>query len=194
MMIAPRALAMLALVAVATTACRKKPEPEAAPAVQPTTVDNSAADAAAQAERDRLERERIERERLAAERARALAEARNALAAAVYFDFDQSALSDNARATLEAKVPVLQGNSSIRIRVAGHTDSRGSDEYNMALGNRRAAAVRQYLVDRGIDAGRVEIVSFGEEMPAAQGEDESAWSQNRRAEFAVTAGSIGTEE
>jgi peptidoglycan-associated lipoprotein len=193
MMIAPRALATLALVAVATAACRKQPEPAAEPETVPVaTVDST--DIRAQAERDRLERERIERERLAAERERALAEARNALAAAVYFDYDQAALSDNARSTLEAKVPVLQSNSSLRLRIAGHTDSRGSDEYNMALGNRRAAAVQQYLVDRGIDASRLQIVSFGEEMPAAQGEDESAWSQNRRAEFTVTSGSIGTEE
>lgn len=193
MMIAPRALATLALVAVATAACRKQPEPAAQPETPPAVAVDSA-DIRARAERDRMERERIERERLAAERERALAEARNALAAAVYFDYDQAALSDNARSTLEAKVPVLQSNSSLRLRIAGHTDSRGSDEYNMALGNRRAAAVQQYLVDRGIAANRLEIVSFGEEMPAAQGEDESAWSQNRRAEFTVTSGSIGTEE
>jgi peptidoglycan-associated lipoprotein len=69
--------------------------------------------------------------------------------------------------------------------VHGHCDERGSDEYNLALGNRRATMVKQYLVNHGIDASRIETQSWGEERPIAQGASEDAWSQNRRAEFEV---------
>jgi peptidoglycan-associated lipoprotein len=85
-------------------------------------------------------------------------------------------------------VPILQANSGVMIRIAGHTDERGSDEYNLALGQRRAAAVKAYLVQRGIADARIATASYGEEHPIAQGNDESAWSQNRRAEFDITSG------
>jgi len=85
---------------------------------------------------------------------------------------------------------VLVANPALRLRVAGHTDDRGSDEYNIALGQRRAVTVREYLAARGVDASRLDVVSFGEEMPAVPGEDEGAWAQNRRAEFEVVAGEI----
>jgi peptidoglycan-associated lipoprotein len=77
-----------------------------------------------------------------------------------------------------------------RIRIAGHTDSRGSDEYNLALGQRRAAAAKRYLTDRGIDGSRVEIVSFGEERGTCTEESDSCWSRNRRDEFEITGGDI----
>ena len=115
--------------------------------------------------------------------------ARNALLARIYFDFDRSDLTDSARATLDAKLPVLQANPNMRIRITGHTDARGSDEYNLALGQRRAAAARRYLVSRGIAANRFETVSRGEEQPAvpnATTEDEHA--QNRRNEFEIIIG------
>ena len=120
--------------------------------------------------------------------ARSEAEVRNALLAAVYFEFDQADLNDQTRAALEQKAAVLRQNQGITLRIAGHTDARGSDEYNLALGQRRASVVKRYLVERGIAGSRLEIVSYGEERPAAQGEDESAHSQNRRAEFEITAG------
>jgi len=106
----------------------------------------------------------------------------------VHFEFDQSDLRTEDRAILDAKVPIMQANAGVTIRVAGHTDERGSDEYNLALGQRRAAAVKDYLVQRGVAATRIETVSFGEERPVAQGSDEGAWGQNRRAEFEITAG------
>jgi peptidoglycan-associated lipoprotein len=117
-----------------------------------------------------------------------LAEARAALTAPVYFEYDAAEITSEARALLDAKLPLLSANPSVRIRIAGHTDSRGSDEYNLALGQRRASATKAYLTQRGIDASRIDIVSFGEERPAAEGEDESAWSRNRRAEFEVVGG------
>ena len=120
--------------------------------------------------------------------ARSEAEVRNALLAPVYFDFDQSDLSDQTRAALEQKAAVLRRLQNVAMRIVGHTDSRGSDEYNLALGQRRASVVKRYLVERGIAASRLEIVSYGEERPAVAGDDESAYAQNRRAEFEITAG------
>ncbi|HYV97156.1 MAG TPA: peptidoglycan-associated lipoprotein Pal [Gemmatimonadaceae bacterium] len=120
------------------------------------------------------------------ERMRAAAVA--TITATIYFDYDKSDLRDDARSTLDSKVPVLRANPAVRIKIAGHTDERGSAEYNIALGQRRAAAAQRYLTGLGIDAGRIEIVSFGEERPARMGEGEEAWSKNRRDEFEVTAG------
>lgn len=114
--------------------------------------------------------------------------AREALLANLLFDFDRSELRDDQRATLDAKIPVLRANPNVRIRIEGNADERGSDEYNMALGMRRAQTARKYLVDHGIDAGRIDISSNGEEKPVCQGHDESCWSQNRRDEFVIVAG------
>jgi peptidoglycan-associated lipoprotein len=76
----------------------------------------------------------------------------------------------------------------VRVRVAGHTDDRGSDEYNLALGQRRAASVKRFFAERGVEAGRVDIVSFGKERPTCEEQAEACWSRNRRAEFEITAG------
>ncbi|HXT18721.1 MAG TPA: peptidoglycan-associated lipoprotein Pal [Gemmatimonadaceae bacterium] len=115
---------------------------------------------------------------------------REALLAKLYFDFDRSELRDDQRATLDAKLPVLRNNPSIRIRIEGNADERGSDEYNMALGMRRAQTARKYLIDHGIDASRIDISSNGEERPVCQEHDESCWKQNRRDEFVIVAGGI----
>jgi peptidoglycan-associated lipoprotein len=93
---------------------------------------------------------------------------------------------------LDRKAGVLGANRPIRIRIEGNTDERGSDEYNLALGMRRAAAAKLYLTQRGVDAARIETVSYGEERPVCQEHDESCWAKNRRAEFAVLAGDITT--
>jgi len=113
---------------------------------------------------------------------------RNTIAAKVYFDYDKDEIRDDQKATLDAKVGIMNANSAVRLRIAGHTDDRGSDEYNLALGQRRAASVQRYLVSRGLTASRFETVSFGKERPAAQGENEDAWSKNRRGEFEIIAG------
>jgi peptidoglycan-associated lipoprotein len=112
------------------------------------------------------------------------------LTATIFFDLDRSDITDESRQKLDEKVPVLTQNAAVKIRIAGHTDSRGSDEYNLALGQRRAAAAKRYLTDRGIDASRIEIVSFGEERPTCTDEADSCWSRNRRDEFEITAGQI----
>jgi len=101
---------------------------------------------------------------------------------------DKAIIRGGDAAVLDQKVAILQANAALRIRISGHCDERGSDEYNLALGNRRATAAKQYLVSHGIDASRIETVSYGEERPIAQGHDEESWAQNRRDEFEILAG------
>ncbi|HVA57958.1 MAG: OmpA family protein [Gemmatimonadaceae bacterium] len=126
----------------------------------------------------------------AANRARAEEAARlkTALEAKIYFDFNKYDLRDDAKSALDAKIPVMQANPNVRIRIEGNTDERGSDTYNQALGMRRAEQARRYLVDKGIDAGRIDMVSNGEEKPVCTEHEESCWSQNRRDEFVIVAG------
>lgn len=103
------------------------------------------------------------------------------LANTVYFDFDQYTLTAESRAVLLAHADKLKG-ASVAVRLEGHADERGSREYNMALGEKRANAVRDFLVTQGVNGSSLEVVSFGEEQPAAAGSDEASWSQNRRVE------------
>ena len=192
-------LIVLAVVAamVAAACGGGNPEPEAPapePAAGPDTAAERMAREAAAAEEERRQREeaeRIQRQREAdslAALARSGEEVRAMLATMVHFDYDRAEIRPDDAASLDAKVSILQANPNLRIRVHGHCDERGSDEYNLALGNRRAAAVKAYLVNRGIDGSRIETQSWGEERPIAQGMSEDAWSQNRRAEFEITAG------
>ena len=102
-----------------------------------------------------------------------------------YFDFDQSILKAEARSALMIYAEVLKDNPT-SVRVEGHADERGTREYNMALGERRANAVRDFLVLQGVDAAYIETVSYGEERPLAMGSDEESWAQNRRAELILS--------
>jgi peptidoglycan-associated lipoprotein len=113
---------------------------------------------------------------------------RIALVATIYFDLDESVLTEEARTAVEAKAPVLLRHPDMRVRIVGHADSQGSDEYNLALGLRRAAETKRYLAALGVDEGRMEIVTFGEERPAVQGETQEAYALNRRAEFEILSG------
>ena len=181
---------------LAVAACSSNPPPEAAP--QPNADSLAAAErarqdsidaanrAAQEAEAERLRRQR-EADSLAA-LARASEEVRATLATMIHFDLDRSNIRPEDMAILDQKVAILQANPDLRIRITGHADERGSDEYNLALGNRRALAAKQYLVSHGIDASRIETQSYGEERPLVDGHDESAWSQNRRAEFEIISG------
>ncbi len=101
----------------------------------------------------------------------------------VFFDFDSFALRDDARSTLDQNGRVLRDNSGTRITIEGHCDERGTVEYNQALGEKRAQAARDYLVSAGIDGSRIQTISYGKERAYADGHDESAWQQNRRAHF-----------
>jgi peptidoglycan-associated lipoprotein len=100
-----------------------------------------------------------------------------------FFDFDSFALRDDARASLDRDARMLRDNGGASVTIEGHCDERGTVEYNQALGERRAQAARDYLVSAGIDASRIQIISYGKERPFADGHDESAWQQNRRAHF-----------
>jgi peptidoglycan-associated lipoprotein len=106
----------------------------------------------------------------------------------VYFQLDQADLTEEGRAILDAKRDAMQRQPEIRIRIEGHADDTGSDEYNMALGERRAATARRYLVEGGIAEGRIAIVSRGEERPACTDGTEACRSRNRRDEFVVVSG------
>lgn len=98
----------------------------------------------------------------------------------VFFDFDKFNVKADQKKTLDRQAAWLKANPSVTVTVEGHCDERGTREYNLALGERRANAVKDYLVFQGIDAKRVKVVSYGEERPVALGSDEAAWAQNRR--------------
>ena len=157
--------------------CGKKPAPvavtpaapaqdvRAAPAPTPAPAPDPGAAARAEAERRR-----------------------GALEARVFFDYDQDGIREDAKRVLDEKVAVLRALPDVRIRIEGNADERGSTEYNLALGSRRASTVAGYLTGYGVRASQLETVSFGEERPLQAGHDEGAWSQNRRADFVVVGG------
>ncbi|MCK4303398.1 MAG: peptidoglycan-associated lipoprotein Pal [Candidatus Eisenbacteria sp.] len=103
----------------------------------------------------------------------------------VFFDFDKSNLRSDAREALKLNAKALQDNPSFRILIEGHCDERGTREYNMALGDRRANTARDFIVRYGISASRIETISYGEERPFATGHDETEWALNRRAHFII---------
>jgi peptidoglycan-associated lipoprotein len=103
----------------------------------------------------------------------------------VYFDYDRYDLSGEAQATLSKNAQYLASNPRLRVQIEGHCDERGTDAYNEALGENRALAVREYLIQLGVEASRINPMSYGELMPAVEGNNESAWRWNRRAEFKV---------
>jgi len=186
----PRFARLLAAVVIAgaTAACAHHAPPQlaatpAAPPKHTTAWEDSAvlakmhADAHAAAER----RAAIERQ---------TASDSEALAKLAFFPYNQSALNDADRTVLDAKIRVLQANPGLVIRIAGNCDDRGSEEYNLALGEQRAAAAKRYLVDHGIDAARVQIISFGLERPLANGDTDAAWAMNRNDQFAIVAGQM----
>ena len=186
------------VVLVIAAACGGAPPPSPTP--QPNPDSLAAAEAARrareQAARDSIDRARREaEERIRRAREDSLAvlrrgteEVRGMLAAMINFDFDRSDLRPGDAQILDQKLAILNANPNLQIEIVGHCDERGSDEYNLALGNRRALAAKQYLVSRGIEAGRITTRSMGEEQSLNPGHDESAWEQNRRDEFSVTAG------
>jgi peptidoglycan-associated lipoprotein len=101
----------------------------------------------------------------------------------IFFEFDSSTLSDKAESILKAKAEWMRRNPSLAIVIEGHCDNRGTTEYNLALGERRAESVKGFLIDLGVSDTRIRTISYGEERPLAPGDDESAWAQNRRAHF-----------
>jgi peptidoglycan-associated lipoprotein len=105
---------------------------------------------------------------------------------AAFFDFDSYSLRDDARAALDNDARMLRDNMSAGVTIEGHCDERGTVEYNLALGERRARAAYDYLVSLGVPASRLKTVSYGKEVPACQASTEECWQKNRRAHFTVT--------
>lgn len=192
---------VLALFSVAALdACRSAPPEPVQPAVD-TAAERRAREAAelerqrqaaaaeAEAARQRAISDSIARVRAAEEEMRRASDMlRATVANVITFDFNKADLRDDAKAMLDTKIPILLANSNVTIRIAGHADERGSSEYNLALGQRRAAMAKRYLVERGVAEGRIETTSFGEERPICTESNEACWSQNRRDEFEITAG------
>lgn len=183
--------------AFTTIGCHRAPQPAPAPtsARSAATSDDTAverarrdsvarADAAARAAAARADSIRRANE----SRASMLAAARADLTSPIHFDFDRADLLDAERPLLNRKAALMKVNPSLQLRIEGSTDERGSDEYNLALGMRRASAVKRYLTELGVDASRLTIASNGEERPVCRDHDEICWMQNRRAEFAIAAG------
>jgi peptidoglycan-associated lipoprotein len=181
-----RATSLLLVLATAglAAACGGKPAPEQ-PAPEPTATPAPPPPAPVDDSAERRRADSIAAANAAAERARAVAAD---LAAMINFEYDQAAVRATDQATLDKKAAILAANPNVRLQISGHADERGSDEYNLALGNRRAGAAKRYLENKGIDGARLEVVSYGEERPLNAGHDEAAYAQNRRDEFQVTAG------
>jgi peptidoglycan-associated lipoprotein len=168
------AAAMLGFV-LATTGCGKKevvetPEPVAQAPVTTTSAPAPAAPApaAAPAPDDRS----------------------STLEQRIHFALDRADLDAEAKATLEAKAEIMQASPNLTLRIAGHADERGSDEYNLALSKRRSAEAKKFLVSRGIDPSRLETAAYGEEQPLDNAATEAAWAMNRRDEFSVSGGKL----
>lgn len=103
----------------------------------------------------------------------------------IYFEYDAYVLMDEAKAILDKKVDFLRRYPAVRVTIEGHCDERGTNDYNLALGERRANSAWQYLVNSGIEPSRLSMISYGEERPIAMGHDEASWAKNRRAHFVV---------
>jgi len=164
-----------------TVACTKKQA-----GIKSTEKGLSAAD---QAALDAKKQQELEEAQIKADqerKARMIAEARERfLTENVHFAYDSAVLTPIAQNILNQKAEWLRKNSSANVTIGGHCDERGTIEYNVALGERRAEAAKKHLIDLGISSDRLESVSYGEEMPIAEGTDEESWAQNRRAQFVV---------
>ncbi len=159
-----------------TASCAKK-------AVGPTTkAEKKMTDEAAKKAEEEAARQRaLEEQRLKEAR-----QAREAFVnEMIHFAFDSSALDAAAQDILKKKAAYLQANPDVRVVIEGHCDERGTVEYNLALGERRAQAAKAFLVNLGIDANRLETISYGEERPIDPGHNEAAWAKNRRDQFVI---------
>ncbi len=188
------ALVLIVPAMLFTVSCAKKTV-----STEPSTTDTAGDDAARQAElakQAELERQKqLEEERLAAERAqqlkdeamaRDLAMAKNRfLNENVYFDFDSSVLTYQAQDLLKEKAVWMRANPDANVVIEGHCDERGTNAYNLALGERRAESAKTFLVNLGISGARMTTISYGEERPVDMGKNEEAWAKNRRAAFAI---------
>ncbi|MGH7533529.1 MAG: OmpA family protein [Gemmatimonadales bacterium] len=196
------ALAIAASLAAAAlvAACGGKTPPEqpvpqpvaAQPAINADSARAAQEAAARQAQQEAAQHAREQAQQDSAAAAARLAAASAEVAAAVgtmiHFDFNKSDIKADDQATLDYKAKILQANAALTIRINGYADERGSDEYNLALGMRRATAAKRYLVNLGAADANITVFSYGEDHPIDPGHNEDAWAKNRRAEFQILAG------
>lgn len=182
-------LAMITGVAcLALVACSKKepPKTEPAPAAEPVAEAAPVAEQPApNADSLAAEQARLEMERLEAERARLEALINQIMSEDVYFDFDRSELTEKAKELLAQVGELLMKEQRFTVTIEGHTDDRGTEDYNFTLGAKRAMKVKEFLAAYGVGSDRMESVSYGKEKPKVEGATEEAYSQNRRANFRV---------
>lgn len=174
-------VALLAMSLLVTAGCAKKSTTTAPPADQVEVKDDTSWTPPPTTEPE------VDEAALAAEaEARAKAEAVEELSSVtIHFAFNSYELSEEARAILALKASIMRKYNDVNVVIEGHCDERGTEEYNLALGERRARASYEHLVILGVDPQRMKIVSFGEEYPVDPGHNEIAWAKNRRAEFVV---------
>lgn len=190
-------LIQLALpVIIVGIACHHQPETAVTPVPDTLALaERARADSLA---RDAAERAREDSTRLAAQRAadslaaaqRVASQMKDLLGTRIHFDFDRSLIRLSDAELLDQKIAVLRANPDVRIQIVGNCDERGSDEYNLALGNRRAITARSYLVKHGIDPSRIETLSYGEEKPIDPRHNEAAWALNRNDGFEILTPSL----
>ena len=177
--------------AVAAVGCHPQPEVAVNPVADTLALAERARQdslARAQAEAQaRADAERADAQRRADSLAalQATHQMQQILTTMIHFDYDRSVIRPGDAQVLDLKIPVLQANPDVRIEVAGNCDERGSDEYNLALGNRRAIAAKAYLAAHGVDAERIETITYGEERPVDPRHTAAAYAMNRNAQFSL---------
>ena len=183
-----RAVLTLVVLTLVLGACSRR-EPEM-PAPQQEVPDTAGEGArrAAQMRADSIARAEADRRRLEEEARARNARVRAMLEEMVFFEYDRSDIRTDQQQALQQKVAVLRANPDVALRITGHADERGSIEYNLALGMRRAESVRQYLTGFGLDGSRFSTETMGEDQPLDPGQTEAAYARNRRAEFMITRG------
>jgi len=169
------------------------PIPDYLAQAEKARADSIAALRAAEQAKARAEEQRFAERRRADSLAaldRGSEQLRRTLAEMIHFDFDNAYVRPGDAGVLDRKVPVLKANPMLRVQIAGNCDERGSDEYNLALGNRRAISAKQYLVNHGIDAGRIETASYGKERPIDPAHEQEAWARNRNDQFEILTANV----
>lgn len=165
---------LIGLGALALIGCPKPPPPIPKEEPPPPKMEEPAP----RVETPRVDEDALRRQRIQAQIAEVFKP--------IYFAYDQSTISAEGLSTLQAIGSLMKEVPEITARIEGHADERGTNDYNMALGERRSKAVNDYLTSYGIQGSRLSTISYGEEKPAMEGHDEGSWSKNRRAEFTTT--------
>lgn len=179
----PLVLVLALAIAFPLAGCARRQPPPAQPAVDVEAERRAREEAEARRRAEEEARRRAEEEaRRRAERERVL----GIVAERIHFDFDKSDIRPDMEPILQRKIEVLRRYPGIKIQIEGHCDERGSNEYNLALGQRRAESAKRFLTSYGLDAARFTTISYGEERPVDPGHNEDAWAKNRRAEFPLT--------